>query len=332
MRMAFSNLVLELVHVVFGRWRRFSPRPVDGAAGLFAVARGIVEVAGDGFFDLLAGVQQPEDDEERHHGGDEVGVGDLPRAAVMAAVADFFLDDDDGLWASLADIAVRLYAAAASAAAAAGAAAALQAVFHLVEGGADVPGNGAAADLDGEDGGDAFEEGDDDDAQDVIVGVLVVGVFGHVGGDGADEAVAQQDAEEGADERGGDFVADLLRRAAERAHGDDDAEHGGDDAEAGQRVGRRCESAATGCAGLVVVDFHVEFHHLVHVEGLDAAGDGDAQGVADEVQRVVVLEEVRVFREDRRFRRACRCRLSTPTRPSLRALLKSSYIIFRVSR
>ena len=45
---------------------------------------------------LRGGVQQPHQQEERHHGGDEIGVGDLPGAAVMAAVPAFFLNDDDG--------------------------------------------------------------------------------------------------------------------------------------------------------------------------------------------------------------------------------------------
>ena len=39
--------------------------------------------------------------EERHHRGDEVRVGDLPGAAVMAGVAALLLDDDDGVLASL---------------------------------------------------------------------------------------------------------------------------------------------------------------------------------------------------------------------------------------
>ncbi len=122
----------------------------------------------------------------------------------------------------------------------------------------------------------------------------------HVGAQGAGNAVAEQDAEEGADEGGGDFFADLLGRAAERAHGDDDAEHGGDDAQPGERVG----DGGEGVDGLhfgVVVHFHVELHHLVHVEGLDAAGDGGAQGVADKVAGVMVIEELGVVFEDGAF-------------------------------
>jgi hypothetical protein len=42
------------------------------------------------------GVDQPHQEEERHHRGDEVGIGHLPRAAMMARVTAFFdaFDDD----------------------------------------------------------------------------------------------------------------------------------------------------------------------------------------------------------------------------------------------
>ena len=65
------------------------PEPGVSVPVMLAAALGIVEVAGDGLLHLGRGVHQPEDDEEGHHGGDEVGVGDLPRAAVVAAVDDF---------------------------------------------------------------------------------------------------------------------------------------------------------------------------------------------------------------------------------------------------
>ena len=59
---------------------------------------------------------------------------------------------------------------------------------------------------------------------------------------------------------------DLLRRAAQRAHGDDHAQHRGHDAQAGQRI-RHGGQRADRLGRLVVVDFHIQFHHLVHVEG-----------------------------------------------------------------
>ena len=87
---SFSLGMLSRVRV------KFSPAPDHVGADFFRGAGGVLEVSADGFLNLLAGVQQPEDDEERHHGGDEIGVGDFPCAAVVAAVAAFFLDDDDG--------------------------------------------------------------------------------------------------------------------------------------------------------------------------------------------------------------------------------------------
>src|ERR1019366_136225 len=60
------------------------------------VAGGVFEISANGFLNLLAGAEEPENDKERHHGGDEIGVGDLPCAAVVAAVATFLLEDDDG--------------------------------------------------------------------------------------------------------------------------------------------------------------------------------------------------------------------------------------------
>jgi hypothetical protein len=39
-------------------------------------------------------VQQPEQKKERHHGGDEVGIGDFPGTAVVAATFFNPLDDD----------------------------------------------------------------------------------------------------------------------------------------------------------------------------------------------------------------------------------------------
>ena len=56
----------------------------------------VAEVAGDAGLDRLALPDDPHDEEEGHHRGDEVGVGHLPGAAVVAVpVALLLLDDDD---------------------------------------------------------------------------------------------------------------------------------------------------------------------------------------------------------------------------------------------
>ena len=55
-----------------------------------------IEVAGDdGLGVLVAGVDDPQHEEERHHRGHEIGEGDLPGAAVMAVAAHHLLLDDD---------------------------------------------------------------------------------------------------------------------------------------------------------------------------------------------------------------------------------------------
>src|SRR5580698_2336456 len=51
---------------------------------------------------------------------------------------------------------------------------------------AHVTRNGATSDLNGHDGSCAFKKGDDKDAQDVEIGVFVIGKFDHVGCDGTD--------------------------------------------------------------------------------------------------------------------------------------------------
>jgi hypothetical protein len=84
----FFELLLDFVHIVFGEDEIFGDA-VHVAARGFGGAAGVAEVAADGFLYFLTGVEEPEDDEESHHRGDEVGIGDLPRTAVMAAVASF---------------------------------------------------------------------------------------------------------------------------------------------------------------------------------------------------------------------------------------------------
>ena len=111
----FQLLQLFLVRVGNGCGAISSSR--HGGAEQSRSSLGIVEVSGDSFLDFFAGAHEPEDDEERHHGGNEVGVGHLPCAAMVAAVTDDFLDDDDGLrfgWHALPYAAAGLAASAGS--------------------------------------------------------------------------------------------------------------------------------------------------------------------------------------------------------------------------
>src|SRR5579883_1985456 len=72
--------------------------------------------------------------------------------------------------------------------------------FRLFKAGTDMLRDCAAPKFDGDAWGRAFHEGDDDDAKHVIVGMFLVRRFGHVSSDRTDEAVAEQNAQERADE------------------------------------------------------------------------------------------------------------------------------------
>ena len=58
----------------------------------------IAEIAADCFLDLFTAAQQPQHDKQRHHRSDKIGEGNLPRPAMVTAVAFLpALDDDDRL-------------------------------------------------------------------------------------------------------------------------------------------------------------------------------------------------------------------------------------------
>src|SRR5207237_3405447 len=90
------NGFLEFLHqvgdIIFGNSEILSCAHVL-AAHFVGSSRGIAKISGDGFSDRLAGVEQPEHDEERHHGGDEILLSDLPGAAVVSTMTRFLLDN-----------------------------------------------------------------------------------------------------------------------------------------------------------------------------------------------------------------------------------------------
>src|SRR5208337_415193 len=80
-------------HVVL-RSRDLLGRTGLGCARQLPFAGGIFEVSADRLLDLLAGVHEPENDEQRHHRGDEIGIGHLPSTSMVTAVTAPAFDDD----------------------------------------------------------------------------------------------------------------------------------------------------------------------------------------------------------------------------------------------
>src|SRR6185503_13442621 len=117
-----------------------------------------------------------------------------------------------------------------------------------------------------------------------------------------EQAVRQQNAEERTDERGRDFVADLGRRTAERAHRVHDAEHRGDDAEAGHRIGELAHRLRRLLA-VVVMRFDLLVHQRFELVLVHVAADDQTQVVLDELDDVMVLEDQRALLEHFGLRR-----------------------------
>ena len=115
-RMACCSCSFSLGMLSSGESKVFS-RALHVGANLLRGAGRIFEISANCLLHLLAAVEQPEHDEQCHHGGDKVGIGDFPRAAMMAAVAAFFLEDDDGAGFVHSDVGLNAQAAAAAAAA-----------------------------------------------------------------------------------------------------------------------------------------------------------------------------------------------------------------------
>jgi len=88
------DLLFQLRHVVFFQVDSTSctlrPAPL-----VFAFSAGIQEITANHLLRLLAGIQQPQDNEQRHHRSYEIGVRDFPRPAVMRGVPPSLFDDND---------------------------------------------------------------------------------------------------------------------------------------------------------------------------------------------------------------------------------------------
>src|ERR1700733_7653912 len=87
---------LQTIHISVIQSEGFSDAGA-GRACLAALPGRILKIAAHGFLNLLTSAQQPKNDEKRHHGRHEIGIGYLPSAAVLVIVTSHnFADDDDG--------------------------------------------------------------------------------------------------------------------------------------------------------------------------------------------------------------------------------------------
>ena len=89
------QLFFELGHIVTGE-DKIVTRALHVGPDFPGSSSGIFEISADRDLNLFAAIEQPQDDEQGHHGGDEIGIGNLPRAAMVSTVAALLFEDDDG--------------------------------------------------------------------------------------------------------------------------------------------------------------------------------------------------------------------------------------------
>ena len=89
------QLFLQLSHIVFAD-PDVCARSTLARSILRTLTAGIAKISPHSLLYIGAGAQKPKDDEERHHGGDKIGIRHFPSPSVMATMNDL-LNDDDGL-------------------------------------------------------------------------------------------------------------------------------------------------------------------------------------------------------------------------------------------
>src|SRR5579862_2465769 len=95
--------------------------------------------------------------------------------------------------------------------------------------------------------------------------------FAHFAGHGSDQAITQENSEEGSHQSSRHLVSNFFRGPADSAHRDYNSEHGGDNSQARQRVGYSVQRVSR-LVGVVVMDLHVQFHDLIQFERRRTAG------------------------------------------------------------
>ena len=79
------QLLFQALQILAIHGERFADARVGGA-GLTALSGGILKIAAHRFLHFFARAQQPQNDKQRHHRSDEIGIGDFPGAAVLIIV------------------------------------------------------------------------------------------------------------------------------------------------------------------------------------------------------------------------------------------------------
>lgn len=174
---------------------------------------------------------------------------------------------------------------------------------HFVEffgAGLDAGVEASAGEFDGHDRGHPVTESRDGlgDA-DVILEFDGV-IMGDAAGQGIDEAVGAENAEESSGEGGGDFFSDGFWAFGDGGHGIDDSEDGGDDADAWEGVADQLENM-NGALSFRFFggDFLVE--EVADLFGFDASVDQWFETIAEEFAAFVVSKERGIFLEEGTF-------------------------------
>jgi len=117
--------------------------------------------------------------------------------------------------------------------------------------------------------------------------------------EGPGKAVSHEDAEEGADQRATNHLAQNLWRLVNRTHGLDHTKHGRNDAERWQGVGNRLKRmAAQQC--VMKIGLELLFQHLFHLMRVVVVHRGGAQGVTNQPDGLMILEDFRVLAKNGR--------------------------------
>ena len=155
-----------------------------------------------------------------------------------------------------------------------------------------------AADLDANVGRVAVQVGDQNLADKLIEMHVFLGDGFQAGGKRPHDAISQEHPQKRSDQSRADHLPQNFRRLVQRAHGFDHAQNGRDDAEGGQGVGHGLHGVA-GMHRVVLGGLHPLVQHLLDLMGVIVVQRCRAQGVADQVHRLMVMRDLGVAREDR---------------------------------